>query len=355
LWIWIRSRWSRGVGQAAAGRPELANRCPIELRKALGQLKRGVKPNREEIGKIRQEIGTAPWVKLKRINRVFDLPCRYRLPRRLEGLARAKPCSDTATTRQLTRVAVSGNGAFRPQRRFPSGERSRSRRWVNFRVVRHQGRDRRLRQFRDADSTFCGLCPQGQDKNLGCATSGLPPTSTVRTNAPRHPGRPAAPLQPEPRQGIPHGHGEDTIETTGICRVDAALPETCERTRSAQKPLHSFHVGLLPKAFRKAVSSTLTRNCQPSSPIRSRKIVNEPPSVPISSTISGSTLHFLEAVPVVGIVRSDSTASASAALSSLSPLNTAYIGKTFSANAELTTSSIDLTVAMNNSIFESFP
>ena len=34
----------------------------------------GVEPNQEEIGKIRQEVGTAPWLKLKRIRRVSDLP-----------------------------------------------------------------------------------------------------------------------------------------------------------------------------------------------------------------------------------------------------------------------------------------
>ena len=54
----------------AAGRPDLANRCAVELQKALDQLKWGVEPNQEEIGKIRQEVGTAPWLKLKRIRRV---------------------------------------------------------------------------------------------------------------------------------------------------------------------------------------------------------------------------------------------------------------------------------------------
>ena len=58
----------------AAGRPDLANRCAIELQKALDQLKWGVEPNQEEIGKIRQEVGTAPWLKLKHIRRVSDLP-----------------------------------------------------------------------------------------------------------------------------------------------------------------------------------------------------------------------------------------------------------------------------------------
>ena len=58
----------------AAGRPDLANRCAVELQKALDQLKWGVEPNQEEIGKIRQEVGTAPWLKLKRIRRVSDLP-----------------------------------------------------------------------------------------------------------------------------------------------------------------------------------------------------------------------------------------------------------------------------------------
>jgi len=58
----------------AAGRPDLADRCAVELQKALDQLKWGVAPNQEEIAKIRQEVGTAPWLKLKRIKRVSDLP-----------------------------------------------------------------------------------------------------------------------------------------------------------------------------------------------------------------------------------------------------------------------------------------
>jgi hypothetical protein len=58
----------------SAGRPDLADRCAVELQKALDQLKWGVAPNQEEIAKIRQEVGTAPWLKLKRIKRVSDLP-----------------------------------------------------------------------------------------------------------------------------------------------------------------------------------------------------------------------------------------------------------------------------------------
>jgi len=58
----------------AAGRPDLADRCAVELQKALDQLKWGVAPNHEEIAKIRQEVGTAPWLRLKRIKRVSDLP-----------------------------------------------------------------------------------------------------------------------------------------------------------------------------------------------------------------------------------------------------------------------------------------
>jgi hypothetical protein len=52
----------------------LAHLCAIELQKALDQLKWGVEPNQEIIGQIRQEIGTAPWLKLKRIQRVSQLP-----------------------------------------------------------------------------------------------------------------------------------------------------------------------------------------------------------------------------------------------------------------------------------------
>jgi tetratricopeptide (TPR) repeat protein len=58
----------------AAGRPDLADRCAVELQKALDQLKWGVAPNHEEIAKIRQEVGTAPWLKLKRVKRISDLP-----------------------------------------------------------------------------------------------------------------------------------------------------------------------------------------------------------------------------------------------------------------------------------------
>jgi hypothetical protein len=58
----------------AAGRPDLADRCAVELQKALDQLKWGVAPNQEEITKIRQEVGLAPWLKLKRVKRVSDLP-----------------------------------------------------------------------------------------------------------------------------------------------------------------------------------------------------------------------------------------------------------------------------------------
>ena len=36
-----------------------------ELQKALDQLKWGVQPDQELIGKIRQEVGSAPWLKLK--------------------------------------------------------------------------------------------------------------------------------------------------------------------------------------------------------------------------------------------------------------------------------------------------
>jgi hypothetical protein len=58
----------------AAGRSDLADLCAVELQKALDQLKWGVEPNQEVIGRIRQEVGTAPWLKLKRIQRVSQLP-----------------------------------------------------------------------------------------------------------------------------------------------------------------------------------------------------------------------------------------------------------------------------------------
>ena len=58
----------------AAGRTDLANTCAVELQKALDKLKWGVEPNQEIIAQVRQEVGTAPWLKLKRIKRVCDLP-----------------------------------------------------------------------------------------------------------------------------------------------------------------------------------------------------------------------------------------------------------------------------------------
>jgi len=58
----------------AAGRTDLADLCALELQKALDQLKWGVEPSQEVIAQIRQEVGTAPWLKLKRIKRVSDLP-----------------------------------------------------------------------------------------------------------------------------------------------------------------------------------------------------------------------------------------------------------------------------------------
>jgi hypothetical protein len=64
----------------AAGRTDLADLCAIELQKALDQLKWGVSPDQEVIAKIRQEIGTAPWLRLKRVKRVSDLPMQIDTP-----------------------------------------------------------------------------------------------------------------------------------------------------------------------------------------------------------------------------------------------------------------------------------
>ena len=58
----------------AAGRADLADLCAIELQKALDQLKWGVEPDKEVIGRIRQEVSSAPWLSLKRPERVSELP-----------------------------------------------------------------------------------------------------------------------------------------------------------------------------------------------------------------------------------------------------------------------------------------
>lgn len=58
----------------AAGRTDLADLCAVELQKALDQLKWGVEPDRELIGKIRQEVGAALWLKLKRVRSVSEMP-----------------------------------------------------------------------------------------------------------------------------------------------------------------------------------------------------------------------------------------------------------------------------------------
>ena len=58
----------------AAGRTDLADLCAVELQKALDQLKWGVQPNQELIGKVRQEVGSAAWLKLKRVRSISELP-----------------------------------------------------------------------------------------------------------------------------------------------------------------------------------------------------------------------------------------------------------------------------------------
>jgi uncharacterized phage-like protein YoqJ len=58
----------------AAGRTDLAENCAIELQKALDQLKWGVEPDRKVIAQIREQVGAAAWLSLKRKEQVSQLP-----------------------------------------------------------------------------------------------------------------------------------------------------------------------------------------------------------------------------------------------------------------------------------------
>lgn len=57
----------------AKGRPDLARALVDQLQNALDQLKHGTQPDQEVIHNIRNEVPTAPWLKLKQKRRIEDM------------------------------------------------------------------------------------------------------------------------------------------------------------------------------------------------------------------------------------------------------------------------------------------
>ena len=57
----------------AKGRPELARELVDQLQNALDQLKHGTQPDHEVIRNIRNDVPTAPWLKLKQKRRIEDM------------------------------------------------------------------------------------------------------------------------------------------------------------------------------------------------------------------------------------------------------------------------------------------
>ncbi len=58
----------------AKGRPELARELVDQLQNALDQLKHGTQPDQEVIRNIRNDVPTAPWLKLKQKRRIEEMP-----------------------------------------------------------------------------------------------------------------------------------------------------------------------------------------------------------------------------------------------------------------------------------------
>ena len=57
----------------AKGRPDLARELVDQLQNALDQLKHGTQPDQEVIRNIRNDVPTAPWLKLKQKRRIEDM------------------------------------------------------------------------------------------------------------------------------------------------------------------------------------------------------------------------------------------------------------------------------------------
>ena len=57
----------------ANGRDDLARELVDQLQNALDQLKHGTQPDQEVIRNIRNEVTTAPWLKLKQKRRIADM------------------------------------------------------------------------------------------------------------------------------------------------------------------------------------------------------------------------------------------------------------------------------------------
>lgn len=58
----------------AKGRPELARELVNQLQNALDQLKHGTQPDQDVIRNIRNDVPTAPWLKLKQKRRIEEMP-----------------------------------------------------------------------------------------------------------------------------------------------------------------------------------------------------------------------------------------------------------------------------------------
>ena len=58
----------------AAGRPDFANQLVDQLQNAIDQLKWGTEPDQKLISEMRKQVTTAPWLKLKNMRRISDMP-----------------------------------------------------------------------------------------------------------------------------------------------------------------------------------------------------------------------------------------------------------------------------------------
>jgi hypothetical protein len=64
----------------AAGRPDFANQLVDELQNAIDQLKHGTEPDHRLISEVRKQVNTAPWLKLRNMRRISDMPEHLGIP-----------------------------------------------------------------------------------------------------------------------------------------------------------------------------------------------------------------------------------------------------------------------------------
>lgn len=64
----------------AAGQEDSAYLLVDELQSALDQLKHGVEPNAKVISQVRKQVVSAPWLKLKKVRRVSEMPLHLDVP-----------------------------------------------------------------------------------------------------------------------------------------------------------------------------------------------------------------------------------------------------------------------------------